>query len=79
MTFSGAARDGEGLHAGRPALRLLLREPYTAGLYEVDRVQLWVNRGVGNVGIALRVNAPPEVSLLTLRSAEVVGSAPRDG
>ncbi len=62
-----------------PALRFLFREPYTAGLYEVERVQLWVNRGVGNVGLALRVNAPPEVSLLTLRSAEVVTAAPREG
>jgi len=27
---------------------------------------------VGNVGMALRLNAPPEVSLLTLRSGAVV-------
>jgi hypothetical protein len=27
-----------------------------------------VSRGVGNVGLGLRFNAPPEVSLLTLRA-----------
>ena len=57
-----------------PALRWLARESYAEGLYQVGKVQLWVNRGVGNVGIALRVNAPPEVSLLTLRSGAVVGT-----
>ncbi len=56
-----------------PALRWMAREPYSQGLYEVGKVQLYVNRGVGNVGVALRLNAPPEVSLLTLRSGAVVG------
>lgn len=55
-----------------PALRWMAREPYIDGLYQVERVQLYVNRGVGNVGMALRFNAPPEVSLLTLRSGAVV-------
>jgi predicted MPP superfamily phosphohydrolase len=56
-----------------PALRWMAREPYSQGLYQVGKVQLYVNRGVGNVGVALRLNAPPEVSLLTLRSGAVVG------
>ena len=51
-----------------PALRWLAREPYVDGLYEVGKVQLYVNRGVGNVGLGWRLNAPPEVSLLTLRA-----------
>jgi predicted MPP superfamily phosphohydrolase len=58
-----------------PLLRWMAREPYTEGLYQVEQVQLYVNRGVGNVGLALRLNAPPEVSLLTLRAGAVVGSA----
>jgi len=53
-----------------PALRWLAREPYIDGLYEVGKVQLYVNRGVGNVGLGWRLNAPPEVSLLTLRAGE---------
>ncbi len=56
------------------AFRFIAHEPYNQGLYQVEKVQLYVNRGVGNVGLALRVNAPPEVSLLTLRCAEAVGS-----
>jgi predicted MPP superfamily phosphohydrolase len=55
-----------------PALRWFAHEPYIDGLYQVGNVQLYVNRGVGNVGMALRFNAPPEVSLLTLRSGAVV-------
>jgi len=58
-----------------PAIRWIAREPYIDGLYRVGKVQLYVNRGVGNVGMALRLNAPPEVSLLTLRSGAVVGQA----
>jgi uncharacterized protein len=56
-----------------PALRWMAREPYTEGLYQVEKVQLYVNRGVGNVATALRLNADPEVSLLTLRAGVVVG------
>jgi len=52
-----------------PALRWLAGEPYQSGLYRVGRVRLYVNRGVGNVGLPLRINAPPEVALLTLRTA----------
>ena len=51
-----------------PAIRWMIREPYIGGLYQVGKVQLYVNRGVGNVGLGLRINAPPEVSLLTLRA-----------
>jgi predicted MPP superfamily phosphohydrolase len=50
----------------------MAREPYVDGLYQVGKVQLYVNRGVGNVGMALRLHAPPGVSLLTLRSGAVV-------
>jgi uncharacterized protein len=56
-----------------PALRWIAREPYIDGLYEVGKVQLYVNRGVGNVGLGLRLNAPPEVSWLTLRAGVAVG------
>jgi uncharacterized protein len=56
-----------------PALRWIAREPYIDGLYEVGKVQLYVNRGIGNVGLGLRLNAPPEVSWLTLRAGVVAG------
>jgi len=59
-----------------PAIRWMIREPYMGGLYRVETVQLYVNRGVGNVGLGLRINAPPEVALLTLRAG--VASPPRE-
>jgi hypothetical protein len=57
-------------------LRWVAREPYDEGLYQVGHVQLYVNRGVGNVGLPIRLNAPPEVALLTLRAGAVVGPGP---
>jgi predicted MPP superfamily phosphohydrolase len=46
-----------------------LGEPYVRGLYSLDRVQLYVSRGVG-MSIGVRLNSPAEVSLVTLRRAE---------
>jgi predicted MPP superfamily phosphohydrolase len=47
-----------------------LHEPYARGLYQLGPVQLYVNRGVGNSGLAMRVNSPPEVTLATLHRVE---------
>jgi hypothetical protein len=58
-----------------PAIRWIVREHYSQGLYEVEKVKLYVNRGVGNVGVGLRLNAAPEVSLLTLRAGVLTKDA----
>jgi uncharacterized protein len=50
-------------------LSSLAREPYLRGRYRLGDVQLYVNRGVGMSGIRVRINAPPEVTLSTLRRA----------
>ncbi len=42
--------------------------PYRAGRYRLGPVQLYVSRGLGNSWFPFRVNAPPEVTLLTLRA-----------
>jgi predicted MPP superfamily phosphohydrolase len=47
----------------------LVGEPYVRGHYRLGDVQLYVNRGVGMSGIRVRVNSPPEVTLVTLRAA----------
>jgi uncharacterized protein len=39
---------------------------YVWGLYRFNGTQLYVNRGLGSVGIPIRVNCPPEVTKLTL-------------
>lgn len=51
-------------------LSTLAREPYLRGRYDLDHVQLYVNRGVGNSGWRVRLNSPPEVTLAKLRRAE---------
>jgi len=51
-------------------LRSVLREPYDRGLFRVGAVQLYVNRGVGNSGVPIRINSDPEVTLATLRAPE---------
>lgn len=62
-------------HGGQVCLPLIgppilpyLAHKYPAGLYEVDRMWLYVNRGVGLVAPAVRFNCRPEVTVLTLRA-----------
>jgi predicted MPP superfamily phosphohydrolase len=43
--------------------------PIASGLTEQDGTQLFVSRGVGTVYIPIRYHCPPEVALVTLRSA----------
>ncbi|HEY3451663.1 MAG TPA: metallophosphoesterase [Myxococcales bacterium] len=46
-----------------------LREHYIAGRFHLERTQLYVSRGIGGAVMPFRLNAPPEVTLITLRSA----------
>ena len=47
-----------------------LGRKYVEGLFRFGRTQLYVNRGIGTVGIPIRFNCPPEITLITLdRSA----------
>jgi hypothetical protein len=79
LVLSGHTHGGQvNIPLVTPAIRWIAREPYMDGLYQVEKVQLYVSRGIGDVGLGLRVNASPEVTLLTLRSAEVVGPARGD-
>lgn len=41
---------------------------YPAGLYELDGMRLYTNRGVGVTLARLRANCPPEITVLTLRA-----------
>jgi uncharacterized protein len=49
-------------------LRTLAHEPYDRGLFRLGPVQLYVNRGIGNSALRIRVNSAPEVTLATLRA-----------
>jgi uncharacterized protein len=47
----------------------IVHEPYVRGHFQLDRVHLYVNRGIGNSGFKVRLNCPPEVTIATLRAA----------
>lgn len=42
---------------------------YVEGAYQLGRMQLYVNRGIGAVGLPLRLNCPPEITVFTLERA----------
>jgi uncharacterized protein len=46
-----------------------MAEKYPEGHYHFERMQLYVNRGLGTVGLPLRLNCPPEITLITLNPA----------
>ena len=61
-------------HGGQiriPGLRPLALPPlgklFPHGLYRVGSSQLYVNRGIGTVGVPFRLNCPPEITIGTLR------------
>lgn len=63
-------------HGGQVRLPLVgplelptLGKKYVEGWFRLHRLQLYVNRGIGSVGLPFRLNCPPEISLFTLRSA----------
>ncbi len=40
---------------------------YVQGWFRLGGLQLYVNRGIGTVGVPFRLHCPPEITLLTLR------------
>jgi predicted MPP superfamily phosphohydrolase len=42
---------------------------YVYGLYQLGRSNAYVSRGIGTIGMPVRLGAPPEVSLLRLKRA----------
>ncbi len=46
-----------------------LGRKYIEGWFRFGDLQLYVNRGLGTVGLPVRFNCPPEITLFTLRSA----------
>jgi predicted MPP superfamily phosphohydrolase len=80
-TFDRAAELGVDLslaghtHGGQAALEFISPEiapsrlvtPYVAGLFVKPGGQLYVNRGIGTIGVPIRIGAPPEITLFELR------------
>jgi predicted MPP superfamily phosphohydrolase len=70
VCLSGHTHGGQiNLPVLTPLLLAGMRETYLRGQYALGKVQLYVNRGIGNSGIRVRVNSPSEVTLATLRRA----------
>ncbi|MCL2660157.1 MAG: metallophosphoesterase [Acidobacteriaceae bacterium] len=44
-------------------------QKYVEGLFHVEQLQLYVNRGLGTVGMPFRLNCVPEITLFTLQPA----------
>ncbi len=69
-------------HGGQiriPGIRPLALPPlgrlFPQGHYTVGSSQLYVNRGIGTVGVPFRLNCPPEITLMTLRSQAASANA----
>lgn len=79
-TFDRAADIGVSLslaghtHGGQAALEFISPEiapsrlvtPYVAGWFQKPGSRLYVNRGIGTIGIPLRLGAPPEITVYKL-------------
>jgi len=52
---------------GAPWLPPMARK-YPRGLYKVGKLTLYTNIGIGTVRAPIRINCPPEITLITLRS-----------
>lgn len=44
-------------------------QKYTGGLVKLNDTQVYVSRGIGVVGVPIRFNCPPEITLITLTKA----------
>jgi predicted MPP superfamily phosphohydrolase len=62
-------------HGGQIRLPLLpplylprMAKKYIRGAYQIGPLTLYTNSGIGTIGVPMRLNCPPEVTLLTLRS-----------
>ena len=55
---------------GAPWLPPLARR-YPRGLYKVGNLTLYTNLGIGTIRAPIRINCPPEITLITLRSKGV--------
>jgi len=67
ITLSGHTHGGQiAIPSSQISLARLI-SPYVAGFYKSGKQLLYVNRGLGTVGVPLRIGVPPEITLITLR------------
>jgi uncharacterized protein len=70
LMLSGHSHGGQ---VRLPFLGPLILPPmglkYPEGHYRFNQMQLYVNRGIGTVGLPFRLNCPPEITVITLQPA----------
>jgi predicted MPP superfamily phosphohydrolase len=71
LMLSGHSHGGQ---VRLPFLGALVLPPmgrkYVEGMFRLGRLQLYVNRGIGTVGLPFRFDCPPEITVITLRSRQ---------
>ncbi len=78
LVLSGHTHGGQIVlgHLGPVALTpAALASPYVWGRYSRGNTQMYVSRGIGTVGLPMRINCPPEITRITLRRAADVPEA----
>ena len=69
LTLAGHTHGGQIVlaHVGDIYLTpAALVSKYISGLYHINNSQMYVTRGIGTVGVPLRINCPPEITKITL-------------
>jgi uncharacterized protein len=70
LQLSGHSHGGQVRIPFVPPLFLpALARKYVWGLYKVGALTLYTNPGLGTIGVPVRLNCPPEITLLTMRPA----------
>jgi predicted MPP superfamily phosphohydrolase len=66
LMLSGHTHGGQVRLPFVPAVHLPpLGKKYIEGHFQVGPMQLYVNRGIGTVGVPFRLNCPPEITVIT--------------
>ncbi|MGB6421186.1 MAG: hypothetical protein WBF05_05045, partial [Anaerolineales bacterium] len=67
LQLSGHSHGGQVRIPGFGACILpYLGKKYDFGLYKVNDMWLYTNRGIGNISVPFRYNCPPEITEFTL-------------
>jgi predicted MPP superfamily phosphohydrolase len=74
LTLSGHTHGGQIALTGRNLNAARFSTRYIAGPYRREEAFLYVSRGVGVGAVPVRVGAPPEIDLLTLRTTAAKAS-----
>ena len=71
LTLSGHTHGGQiALTIGEMVIApASLSTMFLAGLFKIDESHLYVNRGLGTTGPPIRINAPPEITHITLKAS----------